>query len=76
MSGYLPDVMAVRRMDALESSGEAEVLRCEAAEEEFGRRFRGVRSNQLVAKVTVTRYYRRTQFGYQEIPTCDMGGKK
>lgn len=76
MSGrFLPSVVAEARMQALEMRGDAEILRCSAAEEEFGRSFRGVRSHQLVAKVTQTKYYKRTQFGYQEIPEGDMEGK-
>lgn len=74
MADLLPRVFSERFMKGLEESGHAEVLFRPAAEEEFGKTFRGTRSNQLVAKVSVTKYYRHTQFGYEEIPNGDIGG--
>lgn len=75
MTDFLPKVMSERIMKGLEAHGDAEVLLKGAAEEEFEKSFLRTRGNQLVAKVTVTKYYRHTQFGYEEIPKGDIGDK-
>lgn len=74
MTSYLPPYLSQKIMNGLEACGDAELLYRDAAKEEFGREFKGVRSNQIVAKVTVTKYYKHTQFGYEEIPESDIGG--
>lgn len=64
------NVVTDREMDALEQNGTAEILFRPAAEEEFGKVFRRTRGNQLVARVI--KYYRHTQFGYEEIKAEEM----
>lgn len=70
---YLAEqVLSDTQMDSLEGNGKAEVLYRDAAEDEFSHRFAHTRGNQLVAKVTETRFYRHTQHGYEPIPEDDI----
>lgn len=68
MTDLMPKLIDERTMSGLEASGDADVLYRNAAEFEFEKKFLNTRGNQLVAKVTVTKYYKHTQFGYEEIP--------
>lgn len=70
---YLPRVISENAMRSLELVGDAEILLKPAAEEEFETHFGRTRSNQLVSKVTVTKFYRHTQLGYEEIPRGELG---
>ena len=58
------------QMSFLEKDGKAEVLFRDAAQEEFGKVFGHTRPNQLVARVF--KYYRHTNYGFEEVPAHDL----